>query len=73
MENSRKYKKILKALNASFIDLIPKKENAMTPDGFRPKALCNVVYTIISKVLANILKPLLPSLISEEQVGYVEG
>jgi len=33
-EDSRKSKKVLKALNASFIALIPKKENAMTPDGF---------------------------------------
>ena len=72
VEDSRKYKKVLKVQNASFIALIPKKENAMTPDGFRPIALCNVVYKIISKVVANRLKPLLPSLISEEQIGYVE-
>ena len=45
----------------------------MTLDGFRPIALCNVVYKIISKVIANRLKPLISSLISEEQTGYVEG
>lgn len=62
---------VLKALNASFISLILKQEKSMTPDGFRPIALCNVVYKIISKVIAN--KPLLLSLISEEKIGYVEG
>lgn len=66
-------KKVLKALNASFIALIPKKENYMTLNGFRPIALYNVVYKIISKVRANRLKPLLPTLISEEKTGYVEG
>jgi len=45
----------------------------MIPNRFRPIALCNVVYKIISKVIANKLKPLLPTLVSEEQIGYVEG
>jgi len=45
----------------------------MTLEGFRLIALCNVVYKIISKVIANRIKPLLPSLISEQQTGYVEG
>jgi len=46
---------------------------AQTPDRFRPIALCNVIYNIISKVAANRLKPLFPSLVSGEQSGYVEG
>jgi len=73
VEDSRISKTILKALNSSFIALIPKQEKAMTPYWFRPIALCNVIYKIISKVIANRLKPLLPTLISEEQMGYVEG
>ena len=52
VEDSRRSKKVLKDFNASFIALIPKQEKSMTPDGFRPIALCNVVYKIISKVIA---------------------
>jgi len=64
---------ILKVLNTSFISLIPKQDNALTSDKYRPIALCNVVYKIISKVVANRLKPLLPTLVFVEQSGYVEG
>lgn len=73
VEDSKRNKTILKALNTSFISLIPKLDLAQTPDRFRPIALCNVTYKIISKVVANRLKPLLPSLIFVEQFGYVEG
>jgi len=73
VEDSRKNKTILKALNTSFISLIPKPDNAITPNRFIPIALCNVVYKIISKIIANRLKPLLPTLVYDEQTGYVEG
>ncbi len=73
VEDSRKNKTVLKALNTSFISFIPKKENSMTPDRFRPITLRNVVYKIISKIIASKLKPLLPTLVSEEKNGYVEG
>eukprot|EP00253_Pinus_taeda_P011499 PITA_11499 len=73
VEDSRNSKTFLKSLNASFIALIPMQEKAMTPDLFRPIDLCNVVYKIISKVIANRLKTLLPTLVSEEQTGYVKG
>ena len=73
VEDSRISKTILKVINTSFITLIPKQDKAMTPYWCRPIALCNVVYKIISKVIANRLKPLLPTLVSEEKTGYLEG
>lgn len=45
----------------------------MTPERFKPIALGNVAYKIISKVITNRLKPLLPTLISKEQTRFVEG
>eukprot|EP00253_Pinus_taeda_P029062 PITA_29062 len=59
--------------NVDFFKACWNIELAQTPDRFRPIALCNVVYKIISKVVAYRLKPLLPSLVSVEQSGYVEG
>jgi len=64
---------ILKVLNTSFISLIPEQDMAQTPDKFRPIALYIVVYKIISKVVANRLKPLLPTLVSGGKSSYVEG
>eukprot|EP00253_Pinus_taeda_P007744 PITA_07744 len=73
VEDSRRSGTIHKSLNSTFIALIPKTEEAKTPDKFRPIALCNVIYKIISKVIANRLKMILLGIISEEQSGYVEG
>lgn len=64
---------ILHSLSSTFIALIPKIDEPNTPDKYKPITLCNVIYKLISKVLANRLKPLLPLLISPEQTGYVEG
>eukprot|EP00253_Pinus_taeda_P030389 PITA_30389 len=73
VEESRTLHWMLPSLNTTFIALIPKEEDSITPDKYRPIALCNVIYKVVSKVIANRLKPLLPMLISLEQLGYVEG
>eukprot|EP00253_Pinus_taeda_P010319 PITA_10319 len=73
VEDSRRSGTILKSLNSTFLALIPKTEEAKTPDKFRPIALCNVIYKIISKLIASRMKTILPGIISEEQSGYVEG
>lgn len=72
VEESRRNCGVLKAFNATFLSLILKEEGADSPSKFRLIALCNVIYKIITKVIANMPKPLLPILISPEQSGFVE-
>ena len=73
MEQSSISGRILPTLNATFLSLIPKCEGVDSPDKFRSINFCNVIYKIITKVIVNRLKPILPSLISPEQFGFVEA
>ena len=58
------------SLNKTNIALIPKTNNPKKMAGFRPISLCNVVYKIISKTIANGFKALLPNIISENQNAF---
>jgi hypothetical protein len=64
---------VLQDFNATFFALIPKEKEANFADKFRPISLCNVIYKIITKILANRLKPILQEIIYPKQGGFVEG
>jgi hypothetical protein len=66
VEESRNSKTILQAFNTTFITLIPKIKGESSTDKFHPISLCNVIYKIISKLIASRLKPILPQIISQE-------
>lgn len=50
-------------LNYTHIALIPKIKKPLMPSDFRPIILCNVVFKLITKTIANRLKCHLPSII----------
>jgi hypothetical protein len=58
-------------INVTNIALIPKSKNPVGVADFRSISLCNVLYKIASKVLANKLKEMLPFIISLYQSAFI--
>ena len=70
-EEFYQHNKFEKSLNATFLALVPKKNDASNIRDFRPISLVGSVYKILAKVLANCLKEVLDQLISESQNSFV--
>jgi len=64
---------ISRGCSTSFITLVPKKDNPSSLNEFRSILLVGCVYKILSKVLANRLKKILPSVIDMNQSTFLEG
>lgn len=60
-------------LNHTNLCLIPKVYPPTGMTEFRPIALCNVAYKVISKILVNRLKQHLSGMISENQAAFIPG
>jgi hypothetical protein len=61
------------SFNSTFIVLILKLHDSVSVGDYRPISLCNVLYKLVAKVLANLLKKVLQVLISPSQSAFVSG
>lgn len=61
-----------KGINTTILTLIPKKNEAQEMKDYRPISCCNVLYKVLSKILANRLKRILPSSITPNQSAFIK-
>lgn len=59
-------------MNFTCILLIPKKNMSQLITGYRPISLANFISQLVSKVLANQIKNILPNIISDAQSAFVQ-
>ncbi|GJW68642.1 putative RNA-directed DNA polymerase, eukaryota, reverse transcriptase zinc-binding domain protein [Tanacetum coccineum] len=64
---------VILGCNSYFITLVPKVEDPIVIDDFRPISLIGCQYKIIAKVLANRLSKVIASVVSEVQMAFVKG
>lgn len=61
------------SLNSNVVVLIPKHSDADRIEHFRPMALANVHFIIITEVLADRLALVAPKIVSDNQRGFIRG
>jgi hypothetical protein len=72
VEETRRLEKVSGSINSTFIALISKTGKPLSFKDFRPISLCNLIYKIITKILANKINPVLARYLSKEQFGFLK-
>jgi hypothetical protein len=73
IEETRVCGKVIRPLNSTFLALIPKAYRPSSLSDFRPIALCNLCYNIVTKIIACRIRPFLSKARFEEQLSFLKG
>jgi len=73
VEDSRRNGKLSGGLNSTFLALILKVNKLESFDDYHPISLYNLIYKVISKILANRIKPFHSKCLSPEQLGFLKS
>jgi len=65
--------RLTKGVNATFIALIPKTNSPQRLNDFRPISLVGCMYKVLAKILANRLRAVIGSVVSDSQSAFVKG
>jgi hypothetical protein len=63
----------LQSINGSYIVLIPKKDNPMTINDYRPISLLNSSIKLLTKILANRLQSVIMRVIHQNQYEFIKS
>jgi len=63
----------LNSINNSFITLIPKVQQPLSVNDYRPISLLNISIKLITKILANRLQPVITKLVHKNQYGFIKN
>lgn len=62
-----------RGVNSTALTLIPKKTDAESMRDYRPIACCNLIYKVISKILATRLQVIIPVAVLPNQSAFVKA
>lgn len=73
VEETRIQGRIHQNISSTYIALIPKRKDSFSFADYRPISLCNVIYKIISKIIAERIRGNFSVHITKEQHGFLSG
>jgi hypothetical protein len=73
IKESQREGRIYGHLNSTFLCLILKKQSVVSFEDFCPIPCCNMIYKLISKIIARRLRPVLSKVIGDEQFGVLRN